>query len=327
MKYCIFLSIGILGYFLMRSLTGIHIFSLIHEVLVTLMQGAIKGGEHYRETTAQAFSRMSLDQKHKSAKYKYYCFINEVLAVFGFKDRGVNVEGFTIALVFVSIVIGLVVSLITSSVFYAFLLPVLLLPLFIAFIFLISRVSVRNRKIQLLDAMDILCAVMSDGILKAIKDNYQQFPEDIRPYFKRFLTDVELLNVSIPQAINNLNNDVGDLYDEFCDSVLTYEANRAKGMETLFTFYISENGKTQARDRRIKRMSDRANMDYFASIGAIAVFGIFSTTQLGTGNNLWATPFGRIVLVALVISAVVIFIYIQYLLSKAYVYTERSGDK
>lgn len=327
MKYAIFFCIGILGYYLMRTLTGIHIFSLIHEVFVTLMQGAIKTGEHYRETTAQSFSRMSLDQKHKSAKYKYYCFINEVLAVFGFKDKGVNVEGFTIALVLVSVVIGVVVALITSSVLYAFLLPLLLLPLFISFIFLASRVSVRNRKVELLDAMDILCAVMSDGILKAIKDNYLQFPEDIRPYFKRFLTNVELLNVSVPQAINNLNNDVGDLYDEFCDSVITYEANRARGMETLFTFYISENGKTQARDRRIKRMTDRANTDYFASIGAIAVFGIFSTTQLGTSNNLWATPFGRIILIALIVSAAVIFIYIQYLLSKPYVYTERGGDK
>lgn len=140
---------------------------------------------------------------------------------------------------------------------------------------------VRKRKIELLDAMDILCAVMTDGILKAVKENYAQFPIDIQEYFKKFVSNIELLNMSVPQAVQELNEDIGSLYDEFCDSVITYEANRARGMETLFNFYISENGKTQARDRQIKRLSDSANMDYFASLLVIILFGVFSSVFLG----------------------------------------------
>lgn len=323
MENVILLGVGILSYLFMRTLTGLKIMPLLHEVLEALTRGTVKATEQFRDKTTQAFSRMSLDEKHKSAKYRYYCFINEVLAVFGLKDHGINVEGFTVFFVALSVVISVTFAVVTSKIAYAILLPIILVPLFVSIIFLASRVQVRRRKVELLDAMDILCSVMTEGFLRAVKDSYMQFPESIRAYFKKFINNVELLNISLPQAVNILNEDIGDLYDEFCDSVITYEANRAKGMETLFNFYISENGKTQARDRRIKRLTDESNIDYFGSIGVIALFGVFSTVMLGSGNNLWNTPFGRIVLIALIISAIVVFIYIQYLLSKPYIYTEK----
>lgn len=316
-------GIGILAYFLMRSITGIKIFPLLHEILASLTGGAVKTAGQYREKTAIEFRRMSLDDKRKSMKYRYYCFINEVLSSFGMRERGVNVEGFSVALVAASIAIGLLVALLTASFWYAILLPIIILPTAIAFIFLGSRMRVRKRKVELLDAMDILCAVMTDGFLKAVKESMSQFPESIRDYFKKFVSNVELLNMSVPQAINTLNEEIGSLYDEFCDTVITYEANRAKGMETLFNFYISENGKTQARDRKIKRLSDSANMDYFASLAVIVLFGIFTSKFIGGDASLWGTPIGKIVLILLVLGAVGVFIYVQYLLSKPFIYTEK----
>lgn len=325
MENIILAGIGILAYFFMRTLTGLKIFPLLHEILTALTGSAVKSTTQFREQTAVTFRRMSLDEKRKSVKYRYYCFINEVLAAFGLKQRGINVEGFTMSLIAVVIAIGVVIALVTSSVAYALLLPIILLPTFIALIFLGSRMRVRKRKIELLDAMDILCAVMTDGILKAVKENYAQFPTDIQDYFKKFVNNVELLNMSVPQAVQELNEDIGSLYDEFCDSVITYEANRARGMETLFNFYISENGKTQARDRQIKRLSDSANMDYFASLLVIVLFGVFSSVFLGGGSSLWATPLGKVVIVLLILGAVGVFIYIQYLLSKPFIYTEKDN--
>lgn len=323
MEVALLVCVGILSYFFMREITGIKIMSLLHEVVTTLLHGAIKSAGKYREATAQAFSRMSLDQKRKSTKYRYYCFINDVLSVFGLQERGVNVEGFTIGIVIISIICGVVVGFLTTSFAYVIIVSLIALPLLISFVFLGSRMKVRARKIDLLDSMDMICACMSDGFLLAVRDCYSQFPETVRPYFKRFINNVELLNMSMPQAIDTLNTEIGDLYDEFCDSVIAYELNRASGMETLFNFYISENGKTQARDRRIKRMSDAANLDFFASVGVIALFGVFSSHMLGDTGSLWDTPFGKIVLVALIISGAAVFIYIQYLLSKSLRYTEK----
>jgi hypothetical protein len=325
MENIVLAGIGILAYLFMRTLTGLKIFPLLHEILTALTGSAVKSTTQFREQTAVTFRRMSLDEKRKSMKYRYYCFINEVLAAFGLKQRGINVEGFTMSLIAIVIAISIVIALVTSSVAYALLLPIILLPTFIALIFLGSRMRVRKRKIELLDAMDILCAVMTDGILKAVKENYAQFPIDIQEYFKKFVSNIELLNMSVPQAVQELNEDIGSLYDEFCDSVITYEANRARGMETLFNFYISENGKTQARDRQIKRLSDSANMDYFASLLVIILFGVFSSVFLGGDSSLWATPLGKVVIVLLILGAVGVFIYIQYLLSKPFIYTEKDN--
>lgn len=324
MEQYILLALGILMYLFVRQLTGLKIFPLLHEILQALTSGTVKTTTSYREKTANGFKRMSLDEKRKSVKYRYYCFINEILAAFGLSERGINVEGFTVTIAAISLVVSVVFALLLSSFWYALLLPIIMLPAFIAFIFLGSRMRVRKRKIELLDSMDIICSIMNDGFLNAVKVSLGQFPESVRGYFKKFVNNVELLNMSVPQAINELNSEVGSLYDEFCDSVITYEANRARGMEALFNFYISENGKTQARDREIKRLSDAANMDYFASLGVIVLFGVLTTNMLGNGSGgLWVTPFGKAILICLVVGALVIFTYIQYLLSKPFIYTEK----
>lgn len=326
MENLIFFGVGILGYFFMRTLTGLKIMPLLQDMLTVFLHGAIKSADKLRDDTDHEFSRMSLDQKRKSKKYRYYCFVNEILAAFNLKDKGINVEGATLAVLLIIFAISVAISLITNTIWYVIILPVMLIPLTVAVIFLLSRMRVRKRKQELLDSMDILCSIMTDGFLKAVKESMSQFPENARPYFDKFLKNVELLNISLPDAVKILNNDVGSLYDEFCDSVITYEANRANGMETLFNFYISENAQTLERDRRIKRMSDSANIDYFASIGAIAVFGVFASTTLAgdsSSGNIWETVFGTIVLAGLLAAAVAIFIYIQYILSKPFIYTEK----
>ena len=66
-------------------------------------------------------------------------------------------------------------------------------------------------------------------------------------------------------------------------------------------------------------------MDYFASLLVIVLFGVFSSVFLGGGSSLWATPLGKVVIVLLILGAVGVFIYIQYLLSKPFIYTEKDN--
>lgn len=319
----IYFGIGILGYFLMRTLTGVKLMPLLSDVIHALTGQAVESVDKYRDNIAQEFIRMPLHKKKKSKKYRYYCFVNDILASFGLKEHGINVEGITIAVFLVILVVSIIISLLANNVLYAIFLPLLLAPLVIALAFLGSRVRVRRRKQALLDSMDMICSVMSDGILLAIKNSLGQFPESVQHYFEKFVKNVELLNISIPDAVGILNSDVGSLYDEFCASVINYEESRANGLETIFNFYIIENAQTLERDRKLKRMSDDANMDYFASIGLIAVFGIFANFVMGASVSIWEQPIGKVVLILMIVAAVAIFIYIQYLLSKSFIYTEK----
>lgn len=323
MKTLIFLGILILGIIFWGSVFHVNLLKTLNGILRALTKGAANGSKEYHEDTHQQFERMTLDQKRKSKKYGYYCFVNEMLDTFQFKERGVTVEGMSIGLLAIWLVIAMILGLLLSNVAIVIFLPILAFPTTLAGMFLASRVGVRRRKQMFLDSMDILCSVMSDGFLKAVKNSILQFPEDVRPYFERFVKNVELLNISLPDAVRQLNREVGSLYDEFCDTVITYEADRAAGMETLFNFYIEENAKTLERDRAIKRMSDAVNIDYFASLGVIVLFGAITTLLLTGGPGLWIKPIGIFIGVLILIGAVAVFIYIQYLLSKAYIYTER----
>lgn len=323
MKTLIFVGILILSTIFMCMLTHVNLGHVLRDVLRALAKGLAGSSKNYHEDTHQQFERMTLEQKRKSKKYKYYCFVNEMLATFKFNEKGITVEGFTIGIFVILLAVGMILSMLTSKAFLFFLVPILGLPTTIAGIFLASRVGVRHRKQMLLDSMDIICAVMSDGFLKAVKNSLLQFPEAVRPYFEHFVKNVELLNISVPDAIHQLNREIGSLYDEFCDSVIAFEANRAVGMEALFNFYIEENARTLERDRAIKRLSDAVNMDYFASLGAIVLFAVLTSVTLTGGAGLWIKPIGLLVALILVVGALVVFIYIQYLLSKAYIYTER----
>ncbi len=323
MRALIFMGILILSTIFMSMITHVNLAQVLRDILRVFTKGVSKSSKNYHEDTHQQFERMTLEQKRKSKKYKYYCFVNEMLATFQFKEKGITVEGFTVGIFVILLAIGMILSLLTANILFFFFVPILGLPTTLAGMFLASRVGVRRRKQMLLDSMDIICSIMSDGFLKAVKNSLPQFPEQVRHYFEHFVKNVELLNISVPDAIRQLNREIGSLYDEFCDSVIAYEANRATGMETLFNFYIEENARTLERDRAIKRLSDAVNMDYFASIGAIILFAVLTTTTLTGGAGLWAKPIGLFVALLLVVGALVVFIYIQYLLSKAYIYTER----
>lgn len=322
MTYIFLFLIGILGYFLMRMITHVKITEVLRELIRWYAGGLAGASVKYADKTKLEFERMTLDKKHKSKKYKFYCMMNEVLAAFGFKARGVTVEGTMIFLIVGSLLLSFAVAAITDKVFLFFLLSPVFLIVVLAGVFLLSRIRVQRRKQMLLDVMDILCSVMTDGILKSVKDNMGQFPEAVRFYFDTFVKNVELLNVSVPQAVNMLNESIGSLYDDFCDSVIAYERDRAKGMEELFNFYIIENGKTLARDREIKRISDEVNMDFFATTGCIILFGAISSNALGTAA-FWGTFLGTLVITLLAGFGIGVFIYIQYLLSKDYIYTEK----
>lgn len=314
--------IMVLAYYLMRMITHVKITGVLHDLIKFYTKGLVNASESYADKTQLDFERMSLDQKHKSKKYRFYCLMNEILAAFGFRERGITVEGFVVTLAVLSILLAFVVAALISKVFVFFILAPALFVVLIAAVFLMSRMKVQRRKQMLLDSMDILCSVMTDGILKAVKENTAQFPEEVRFYFENFIKNVELLNISIPKAVNILNSDIGSLYDEFCDAVITYERNRAKGMEELFNFYIIENSKTLARDREVKRISDEVNMDFFATTGCIILFGAMSSSALGT-TPFWSTFTGVLIICLLAGLGIATFIYIQYLLSKDYIYTEK----
>ena len=217
-----------------------------------------------------------------------------------------------------SLIVSFLVAALLSNAVLFFLLSPVFFATTLAVLFLLSQISSRKRKKCLLDAQNILCSVMNDGIYTAIASSYKMFDPCVQAPFKRFLTNVDYLNMSVVEAVQKLNADCGSLYDDFCQTVIDFEITRAPGMDQLFSMLIVDNAANLRRDKILTRMSDESNRDFFMSCLILILFNVFNAISTPNGIKFFTSFIGEILVFSLFIAAMVVFTIIQYILAKPF---------
>lgn len=311
------------SYFYMRERTGVHITVVIADLLNKLFGSLRKSSQHQTLKTEREFGRMSNAQRSKSIKYRYYEFINDLLIALRFREYGVTVEGLTI----VALLATLIISILTQAVMPGFIMFILMFccvyVTIVAALYIVSRIGAQERKKDSIATIDILCSVMQDGALIAIETSLTLIPKSVRPYFEKFVRNVNNLNYSVEDALISLNNDMGTIFDEFCETAIQYERDRTPGMEMLFTFIVSDNAKMSARDVKLRRAMDAANRDFFSS--CLLMLGMLGYTVVTYDyvRELYTTTFGHFMLMIYFVGGLITFILMQYILGKRYKYKEK----
>lgn len=322
-RQIILLIATVVSYYIMRELTGVHITDVLTDFIAWSLSFLSKKSRDEYLKSKQEFSRMSAVQKRKSWKYRYYAFINDLLVCLNLRPLGITVEGLTIVILLCTVVISLCATVIINS-FFLFCIAFMILYVgIVAFLYLVSRIGYRERKKQILETLDILCSVMSDGIILAVKGSLHLIPPSIKPYFNKFLLNVENLNKSLEESINILNDELGELFDEFCETVIMFEQDRAPGMDSLFSFIIADNAKALLRDKKIERESNKVNKDFAATCILLVVTVLYTVTTYDFVREIYAGSFGQFLLIMYVLLGLVVFIFTQYLMAKPYRYKEK----
>lgn len=319
-------AVVIVGYLFLRAYTGIYLGEYIVSAVLSFFGFSTKwlqsASKDYATKSKLRFSRENKAQREKDKIYQYYRFVDDILASMGLRQLGITVEGFTIICGFVSVCFAALIGISMQSLFMTLLVFVVGYASILALMYLKSRLGAMDRKKQILLAVDMLSSNMSDGIVPAVQGNMNLIHPSIRPSFKRFIRNITVLNISVEEALFQLNNELGSTFDTFAETVAMYERDRAPGMDVLFSFIVSDNAKETLRDVKIKRASDKVIVDFIASCGILAGVLLYSLSAYDFVRAFYDTPFGRVVLLGYFIAALLIFIATQVIMGKPYIYKE-----
>lgn len=255
--------------------------------------------------------RMSRSAKKKSWTYKYQTLLNDILLDLGWKQMGVTIEGLTIMILILTIIIDAVCYLALRSFIGIFLFGAGAYIVVVAAMFSLSRGAHRRRKALLIAAEDLLCANMSKGITNAIRENVEQFDPEIRDDFRAYLNDVDC-NMPTIEAIDRLNERLGSKFDNFCEKAKDITENYQPGAEDNFLFNITSNAIETELDNEIYEANANANMDYFATLVLLVIFFFVTNGMYGNMTEFYFRGAGRILLVLYIMVAIAVYIYTQW---------------
>ena len=131
-----------------------------------------------------------------------------------------SLESFTTLLCIGFAIVVLVIVLFMKNVTLSVVIAVsVFIGLFTAFVMASKSVSAEKME-SIMDAEDIICPLAKEGVLNAIKkvmENEDYIKDNIRPYFKQFVSNCEDNGYSFRQAITLLNKQLGHKFDNFAN--------------------------------------------------------------------------------------------------------------
>lgn len=276
-----------------------------------------------REEHRVKFNQMTAREKKKSMKFRAFSFLNEIMLDMGWLSKRITVEGVNTLILTITYFVGGAIWIFMDSLLLALIVSPVFYMTAIAFLFLISRINHTRRKQALMDAEDIICANMGQGVLVAIETNIESFDPFIKAPFNQFLDEIYNRNASVEAALNNLNTNCGEQMDLFCDKAKTFEKERRPGMENVFQYNINRNAEIRILDRECAKAFTAMNRNYLLSLIIICGFVLYTFVTYEDVALFYAGTFGKFLITLYIVAAAITFIYIQYIQSKPF----RYGDK
>ena len=208
------IGIIILTIMLVMIITGNNPFQLVTKVLKIVLNLFSKfiNRKETRYHRDLAIGKIN----DKCRRVKIYRFLNDLIIDLDLKQRGATPYEF---LFIVGILTAIGDILICKLLFGTLVLAVVLFPIILCGVIclLYTRANLaHDRRIEaIIEAENIICNNISNGVLVAVKGNIHVIPTEVREEFKDFIDNVESKNFHIRTALQELNNNLGSTADDF----------------------------------------------------------------------------------------------------------------
>ena len=301
----------VFAYIAARSLTGISPFAALTSFGKFLFGKTSDAVDKANESMRARTARMSREDKKKSWRYKYQVLMNDMLLSLGWKQMGVTIEGLTLLILLITLVIDALGYIALRSFIGIFVVGIAVYVVVVAVLFSISRSAHRKRKALIIQAEDLLCASMERGVTHAIRTNIMQIDPEIRYDFTAYLNDVDC-NMPVIEAIDRLNDRIGSKFDNFCEKAKDITENYQPGAEDNFLFNITSNAIETELDNEIYEANFNANVDYFATLTLLVIFFFVTNSMYGGMVDFYFHGAGRFLLALFILTAIAVYIYTQW---------------
>lgn len=206
-------------------------------------------------TTKKEYAIQRYVYQHRSSLIaKAYTWVNAQLIALGLKSIGISPLGYLIFWGFIAFALTLLISFLTGM---GMVLTTAFWGILFVCLLVITRVVVsermEKRENDVMDAIDLIIPEIHNGVKNAILRYQDNFPQSLRSEFKTFVSNIQDRGYSFNDAMYMLADQLGDIFYDFAQKAIFYEAIGEADMVDIFSDITETNRlRRELRDENTK---------------------------------------------------------------------------
>lgn len=251
----------------------------------------------------------------KKNKVKFYRFLNELTIDLGMKSKGVT----PYELLFITAILTAIGTIIVCEILFgSIIMAIVMFPIVLCGVICTMYTKANlahDRRIEaIIEAENIVCNSISNGVLVAVKETINTIPIEVRSEFRDFIDNVESKNFHIKTALLELNNSLGSVSDDFIKKCIVFELEEEHGLVGTFKDVVEVNNIKMELRIEMKRRFEEVKQQFIIGATMIVVFligviAIYEDVRAFYFNTL----LGQLIIAVDVLIIILEFVYITYL--------------
>lgn len=258
-------------------------------------------------------------QHRSSLISKLYSWVNEQLIALGLKRQGVTVFGYLTFWGFVSIILGIVIT-VGFRFKVAFAVPLCLICFICLLIMTRVTVSERmeKREADVMNAIDLIVPEVRNGVKNAIITYKDNFAPSLREDFAAFITNIQDRGYSFSDAMYILSDNLGLVFVDFAQKAIYYESAGEEEMLDIFTDITETNRlRRQLRDENANTFAMLKTSFVVSTLMVVAYFCFLMVTDDFSRHFFLMTGAGQFLLICCILVVFLVLAYITTIKSRA----------
>ena len=257
-----------------------------------------------------------IDEKRK--RVQIYRFLSELIIDLDLSYSGITpYELFFLTITLTFVVTTVLCKLIFDSIFMTFLLsPVAIIAVF-CIMYTKANLAHDKRIENVIEAENIICNNIRNGVVVAIRDSLDVLPKEVRPDFKDFLDNIEQKNYHIKTALLELNGRLGGVADDFIKKCIVFEMEEEHGIAGMFQDIVEMNNINMEMRVQMKRQFEQVMTDF--KIGAGMIFAFLGGVLIifpDVRDFYFGNTIGQMIIAADILLLIAEYVFITYLRAK-----------
>jgi hypothetical protein len=212
---------------------------------------------------------------YKTKKVIIYRFYNELIIDLGIKKKGCTPYEFMWFTIAMAILLGIMTSEFVfqkDNIFFISILSVISFIAEMSFLYTKANIAHDKRIDAVIESENVICNDITKGVVVGVRNSLPLMPEIVREEFKVFLDNVENKNYHIKTALQELNNNLGSIADEFIKQCIVFELEEEHGIAGMFQDIVAVNNiKTELRNSAKRKYEETMNQ-FLMGAGMVMLF-------------------------------------------------------
>lgn len=268
------------------------------------------------------FGTFTVSKEYNLQRYVYqhrqspiailYRWVNQQLVAIGLKKQGVTPLGYFLFWGFASLLLAVILTfLMHVNLGFSVTLWVVLWCAMLIMTRVIVSERMEKRESEVMDAIDLLVPEIHRGTQNAIITYVDNMPAGVRDDFRMFIVNMQDRGYSFNDAMIVLADQLGDVFSDFAEKAIYYEAMGERDLLDIFTDIVETNRlRRQLREKNNRRFMQLKVTFIVSTLMTCAYFVFIITTDAFSRKFLLQTNVGNICLlvICIIIFGVLAFI-------------------